>query len=84
MIGEWIENLIHDILELRRCIFETKGHHVPFVMFKGCGKGCLVPIKLSNLYLPKTTLHVKLVKNYCSAKPIDLVFFVGDWVPYPF
>ena len=41
-----------------------------YIMSKGCGKGCLVPIRLSNLYLPKTTLHVKLAENYCSTKPI--------------
>ena len=42
-------------------------------MAKGCGKSCFVPI----LYLPKTTLHVKLVENHCFAKPIDYVSFVG-------
>ena len=39
-------------------------------MSKGCGKGCLVLIRLSDLYLPKTTLHVKLAEYYCSTKPI--------------
>ena len=71
MTREWIENLIHDILELERCIFETKGHYIPFVKSKRCGEGRFVPIRLSDLYLPKTALHVKLAENYCPTKPID-------------
>ena len=70
MTEEWIENLIHDILEFKRCIFETKGHYIPFIMLKGCGKGCLIPIRFSDLYLPKPTFHIKLAENHCSAKPI--------------
>ena len=70
MGGEWIEDLIHDILEFKRCIFETKGHYIPFIMAKGCGKGCFVPIRLSDLYLPKTTFHVKLTENHSFIKPI--------------
>ena len=70
MGGEWIEDLIHDILEFRRCIFKTKGHYIPFIMTKGCGKGYFVPIRLSDLYLPKTILHIKLTENHNSIKPI--------------
>ena len=70
MSGEWIKDLIHDILEFRRCIFETKGHYIPFIMTKGCGKGYFVPIRFSNLYLPKPTLHVKLTENRNSNKPV--------------
>ena len=68
MVGEWIENPIHDILEFKMCIFDTKGHYLPFIISKGCGKGCLIPIRLSDLYLPKTTLHIKLAKNHCPTK----------------
>ena len=66
MAGEWIENLIHDVLELRGCIFKTKGHYIPLIMTEGCGKGCLIPIRLSDLYLPESTLHIKLAKDNCS------------------
>ena len=71
MIGEWIENLIHDILEFRGCIFETKGHYIPFIMSERCGKGRLMPIRLSDLYLPKPTLHVKLAEDHCFTKPVN-------------
>ena len=53
-------------------------------MTKEGGKGCLVPIRLSDLYFPKTILHIKLTKDYYSTKPIDLVLFVGDRIPNPF
>ena len=71
MVGKWIEDFIHDVLEFRRCIFETKRHYIPFVMTKGCGKGCLVSIRLSDLYLPKSTLHIKLTENHCFAKFVN-------------
>ena len=53
-------------------------------MSKGCGKGGLIPIRFSDLYLPKTTLHIKLAENHCSTKPIYKVFLVWNRVPYPF
>ena len=71
MTGEWIKNLIYDVLEFRRCILKTKGHYIPFIMAKGCGEGCFVPIRLSDLYLLKTTLHVELTENHCFTKPVN-------------
>ena len=71
MTGKWIENLIHNVLEFTGCILQTERHDIPFIMTKRRGEGCFIPTKFFDLYLPKTTLHVKLTEDDCLTKPVN-------------
>ena len=50
---EGIENIIHNILEFTRGIFETKRHNIPLIMTKRNGKSSFILIVLTNLDLQK-------------------------------
>ncbi|CAL9006586.1 unnamed protein product, partial [Prunus brigantina] len=58
-----IKNLIHNILEFTRSILNAKRHNIPLIMSKRSNKSSLISIRLSNLYLPESTFHIKLRKN---------------------
>ena len=70
----WLENGLKISFMMfcnsKGAFLRPKGY-IPFVMTKGCGEGCLVPIRLSDLYLPKTTLHVKFTEDHYFAKPVN-------------
>jgi hypothetical protein len=66
-----VKNIIHDSLEFTRGILKAKRHNIPFIMSKGCGKGSLISIPISNLNLPKSGFHIKLREEEGFTKAID-------------
>jgi hypothetical protein len=61
-----IENVIHDALEFRWCIFQAKGHDIPFILAKKNGECSFVSILGINLDLPEAGFHIKFGKDKCK------------------
>jgi hypothetical protein len=70
-MAKGIKNVVHDPLEFTRGILKSKRHNISFIMSKGSGKGCLIPILFSNLDLPKSRFHIKLREEEGFTKAVD-------------
>ena len=63
--GICIEDVIHNALEFRICIFQSKRHDIPSLLAERNCKCSFVSIPRINLDLPKSGFHIKFGKYKC-------------------